>query len=50
MVVEPGEDFVDIAQNPDVLGWGLHMHDALLSTVHSAVVREFGRIWLGCIH
>ncbi len=50
VVVERGADYVDIAQNPDVLGWGVQLDDALVPRVRAGVEQEFGKIWLGCIH
>lgn len=50
VVVKPGDDYVQVAQHPEVSGWGVHIHDALSSTVRAAVDQELGKIWLGCIH
>lgn len=50
VVVERGDDYVEIAQHPDVLGWGVQIHDALSANARSTVDRELGKIWLGCIH
>ncbi len=50
VVVERGYDYVEVAQHPEVSGWGVHIHDALSPRVRAAVDQELGRIWLGCIH
>lgn len=50
VVVDPGEDYVAVAQHPEVSGWGVQIHDALSATVRVGVEQELGRIWLGCIH
>lgn len=50
LVVDDGSEYIEIAQNPNVLGWGLPVHDELPTTIRSAAVHEFGTIWLGCIH
>jgi hypothetical protein len=50
VIVDPGDDYVAVAQHPDVSGWGVQLHDALSTTVRMGVLQELGKIWLGCIH
>ena len=50
VIVDPGDDYVSVAQHPDVSGWGVQLHGGLSSTVQTGVLQELGKIWLGCIH
>jgi hypothetical protein len=50
IVVDAGEDYVTVAQHPDVSGWGLQLHDSLSTTVRQGAEKKLGKIWLGCIH
>jgi len=50
VIVDPGDDYVAVAQHPDVSGWGVQLHDALSTTVRMGVLQELGKIWIGCIH
>lgn len=50
VVIGPDDDVVDIAMNPEMLGWGLYISDDVEGCVARSIEATLGRVWLGCMH
>ncbi len=44
------EDHVELAINPELIGWGIHFGKNIPTSIEYAVYKKLDKIWLGCIH